>query len=98
MAISGGESYGPGNSEQMAQQEISTWKEEDVSQCCKQENVSTSLERAEYEQETNPMDDITKSLPCGGDGRFPNETTVQTGVDTGKKQSACMQVYQDQDE
>ncbi|XP_015263396.1 PREDICTED: zinc finger protein 436-like [Gekko japonicus] len=33
-------------------------------------------------QETHLREDVDESLPCGGDCRFPNETTVQTGADT----------------
>ncbi|XP_060094629.1 zinc finger protein 397-like [Heteronotia binoei] len=66
VTISDGEKYVPGSSEPMAQDKLSTWKEENIPQCCKQENVSVR-------QEIPLKEGIDDSLPCGG---------VQTGVDT----------------
>uniref|UniRef100_A0ACB8EF45 Uncharacterized protein n=1 Tax=Sphaerodactylus townsendi TaxID=933632 RepID=A0ACB8EF45_9SAUR len=83
LAISDGKKYVPRNSESVAPHRISTWKEENVSLCCKQENASASQERAEHQQETQPMEEMDEFLPCGGDCRVPNDTIVQTGANTG---------------
>ncbi|XP_053239174.1 zinc finger protein 24-like isoform X2 [Podarcis raffonei] len=69
---------------------VSLWKaEEVVPQCRFQENADTSPERPEGQLRTDPGGDGDASVPYGGDYTALIVTTVQAGVETGKKRNTC---------
>ncbi|XP_033014404.1 zinc finger protein 24-like [Lacerta agilis] len=69
---------------------VSLWKaEEAVPQCHFQENASACQERPEGQLRNYPGGDGDGSVPLGGDYTALLVTTVQAGVDTGKKRNTC---------
>ncbi|CAI5764898.1 zinc finger protein 24-like isoform X1 [Podarcis lilfordi] len=69
---------------------VSLWKaEEVVPQCRFQENAGASQERPEGQLRTDPGGDGDASVRFGGDYTALIVTTVQAGVDTGKKRNTC---------
>nr|XP_028574341.1 zinc finger protein 24-like isoform X2 [Podarcis muralis] len=76
--------------EDSGQAGVSLWKaEEVVAQCRFQENAAASQERPEGQLRTYSGGEGDGSVPCVGDYTALIVTTVQAGVDTGKKRNAC---------
>ncbi|XP_042306574.1 zinc finger protein 232-like [Sceloporus undulatus] len=90
-AINNGEECVPEDSETGCPHTAPVWKIEDnLSQCCMQENTSVSHERPEHAQETDPAEELMSSIPCGGVCRITSETAaaVPVEIEFGRRRNA----------
>ncbi|XP_063003760.1 zinc finger protein 24-like [Elgaria multicarinata webbii] len=80
----------PGDAELVGPRGVSVWKTEDaLSQCGMQENASTSPENLECRQGSYTGGEADESVLYGEDYKTLIVTTIQTGIDTGKKRNTC---------
>ncbi|XP_062977881.1 zinc finger protein 165-like [Elgaria multicarinata webbii] len=76
------EKYVLDSSEPVGPHGMATWNvEENLSQCCEQENDSASWGKAERRQETDPVEKLEEPFPCGEDGEILGHPIVQAGID-----------------
>ncbi|XP_061468613.1 zinc finger and SCAN domain-containing protein 23-like isoform X2 [Rhineura floridana] len=87
MTIHERERFAAEDSDQAGSRGVSVWKaEDDVPQCCLQENASVSQES---QLRTFTGGDADGSVPYGGDYKTLIVTAVQTEIGTGKKRNPC---------
>ncbi|XP_062978574.1 zinc finger protein 85-like [Elgaria multicarinata webbii] len=88
MTIDDGEKNVPEDTELTEPCGMSVWKvEENLPQCCEQENTSASQGGSECRREAHPAEEAVESITCHGGHKVPSEHTVQTAGDMWKNET-----------